>query len=94
MGRFIKPPAGTVNNDLHERIAELERVIELMDEAIAGLMEAETELEAENKRLREAAEEVVESKRGIGRFVPSSVGWAIDKIEAALAQEGEGCLNQ
>jgi hypothetical protein len=34
-------------NKYKDHIAELERVIELKDEAIAGLMEAESELEAE-----------------------------------------------
>ena len=39
--------------------------------------------------VRKLAQAVVDSKRGMGHLVPSSVGWAIEELAAALEKQNE-----
>ena len=49
MTRFRSPPAGTVNADLHERIAELEERLRVQDQWRRELEQRVKELEAAAK---------------------------------------------
>ena len=65
---------------LQKRIKELEAEV-LQQKNWAYKWKRQCEAYAELHKLAQA---VVDSKRGMGHLVPSSVGWAIEELAAAL----------
>jgi hypothetical protein len=48
-----------------------------------------TALVNEKEAIREAAQAVVDSRRGMGHLIPSSVGWVIDELGQELENANE-----
>jgi hypothetical protein len=69
---------------LERKNAELDRVIELKDEAISGLISAESELEAKVVRLREGLERLLIATKGYS--IPTHELMAAEK---ALQEESD-----
>ena len=79
-----------------KRIAELEAENAKLEYKVArvGAINEKVNIKFNSRgreldKLRALAQAVVESKRGMGHLIPSSVGWAIDVLAALLEEGGD-----